>query len=120
MMIAHTYPERVRGNTVRACTGHMSVPFVTVTRHIPMIVPTYPEMVKGNTVHAWTGHRSVRPVTVTNIRSCVIYDLFFYYGSHNIEKQVQSDVWERRTRPQIPFFIYSYMNLRSSYNLELS
>ena len=30
-MVAPTYPERVRGNTLRAWTGHRSVPIFTVT-----------------------------------------------------------------------------------------
>ena len=42
-----TYPEKVRDNTVRAWTGHGSVPLMTV--------------------HTWKGHRAVPPVTVTNI-----------------------------------------------------
>ena len=76
-MMASMYPDRVRENIVRACTGHRSVPPVTVTSHITMMAPTYPERVRGNTVSAWTGHMSVPPVTVTNIQSCVIYDIVF-------------------------------------------
>ena len=77
-MMAPTYPERVRGNSVRAWTGHRLVPPVIVTNIqscvCTMVVITYvtrkgkgeiPYKNGGNTVRAWTYHRSVTPVTMT-------------------------------------------------------
>ena len=72
-------PYEHGGNTVRAWTGHRSVPPVIVTRKYKGVIP-YEH--GGSTLRAWIGHRSVLPVTGTNIQSCVctilcLYDLLF-------------------------------------------
>ena len=101
-------PHGHGGNTVRAWTGHRSVPPVNVTRkgkgeicrsyrtvmeaipyeHRVNTVRTYRQYRtsveailydhRGNIVQAWTGHRSVPPVTGTNIGSCVRTILCLY------------------------------------------
>ena len=66
-MMAPTYPERIRGDTVRHWEGHRSVPHVNITNIRSYVFTTVeiayvPINSRGNTVRAW---RSVPPVTVT-------------------------------------------------------